>query len=212
MDTQLVIFDMDGTLANTAPGIIATFLHVANEIGVPEPSKEALYAVKGGSLVEEMAELYGITRSEAADAAKIFSDYYSSKGFLESELFPGIKETLDSIRELGIRMGVATMTSDEHAKQLVRHWGLDGYFVDVCGADMMSTLNKSELIDRCIYAAEAAPGRTLMVGDTPNDLRGARESGTRFLAVTFGYGFTPEVCRENRIPYTETAGGVLDHL
>ena len=109
-------------------------------------------------------------------------------------------------------MGVATMKPDEYAKQLASHWGLDGYFVDVCGADDLGLLSKSDLIDRCIYAAEAEPEKTLMVGDTPNDLRGARESGTRFVAVTFGYGFTPDICRQNGIPFTEDAGGVLDFI
>ena len=51
-----------------------------------------------------------------------------------------------------------------------------------------------------------------MVGDTVHDMKGARDSGTRFVAVTFGYGFTPDLCRENGIPFTETAGGVLDFL
>ena len=62
MDTELVVFDMDGTLSNTAPGIIKSFLHVAHELGVPEPSREALYAVRGGSLIDDMAKLYGIGR------------------------------------------------------------------------------------------------------------------------------------------------------
>lgn len=212
MDTELVVFDMDGTLSNTAPGIIKSFLHVAHELGVPEPSREALYAVKGGSLIDDMAKLYGIGREEAIGAAELFKEFYGREGYLEAVLFPGMQETLDALRDMGIPMGVATMKPDEYAKQLASHWGLDGYFVDVCGADDLRLLSKSDLIDRCIYAAEAEPEKTLMVGDTPNDLRGARESGTRFVAVTFGYGFTPDICRQNGIPFTEDAGGVLDFI
>ena len=212
METELVIFDMDGTRANTAPGIISSFLHGAHELGIPEPPKEALYAVRGGSLIDDMVKLYGISRDEAIGASRIFKEYYGREGYLEAVLFPGMQETLDKIRDIGIPMGVATMKPDEYAKQLATHWGLDDYFVDVCGADALGMLTKSDLIDKCIYAAEAAPVKTLMVGDTPNDLRGAMESGTRFVAVTFGYGFTPDVCRENGIRFAENAGEILDFI
>ena len=66
---KYTIFDMDGTLANTAPGIISSFLHVAHELGIPEPTKEALYAVRGGSLIDDMVKLYGISRDEAIEAS-----------------------------------------------------------------------------------------------------------------------------------------------
>ena len=104
------------------------------------------------------------------------------------------------------------MKLDEYAKKLVEHWGIADLFDDVCGADCFGVLSKSDLIDRCIYASGAEPSRTLMVGDSTNDLIGARDSGTRFVAVTFGYGFTPEICRSNGIDYVETPGAVLEFL
>lgn len=212
MVTELVVFDMDGTLADTSPGIIASFMEVAHQLDVPEPPLESLYMNMGGSLIDNMARIYGLDRDDALKASGIFRDYYGREGYLHAELFPGMEEVLREIHGRGISLGVATMKLDEYAKQLVVHWGLADLFVDVCGADGFGTLSKSDLIDRCVYAAGTVPENTLMVGDTANDLVGARESGTRFLAVTFGYGFTPEVCRDNNIPFAETPGDVLGFI
>ena len=198
MQTELVVFDMDGTLANTAPGIIASFLEVAHVLDIPEPPLESVYQSTSGSLMENLMRIYALDSNQAVEALGIFKDYYNNTGYLQSELFPGMRETLETIHGKGIKLGVATMKLDEYAKQLVDHWGLSDYFVDVCGADVFGTLTKSD--------------ETLMVGDTVHDMKGARDSGTRFVAVTFGYGFTPDLCRENGIPFTETAGGVLDFL
>ena len=212
MQTELVVFDMDGTLANTAPGIIASFLEVAHVLDIQEPPLESVYQSTSGSLMENLMRIYGLDNDQAVEALGIFKDYYNSTGYLQSELFPGMRETLEAIHGKGIKLGVATMKLDEYAKQLVDHWGLGDLFVDVCGADVFGTLTKSDLIDKCIYAAGVDSSETLMVGDTVHDMKGARDSGTRFVAVTFGYGFTPDLCRENGIPFTETAGGVLDFL
>ena len=206
MVTELVVFDMDGTLADTSPGIIASFMEVAHQLDVPEPPLESLYMNMGGSLIDNMARIYGLDRDDALKASGIFRDYYGREGYLHAELFPGMEEVLREIHDRGISLGVATMKLDEYAKQLV------DLFVDVCGADGFGTLSKSDLIDRCVYAAGTVPENTLMVGDTANDLVRARESRTRFLAVTFGYGFTPEVCRDNNIPFAETPGDVLGFI
>ena len=197
MVTELVVFDMDGTLADTSPGIIASFMEVAHQLDVPEPPLESLYMNMGGSLIDNMARIYGLDRDDALKASGIFRDYYGREGYLHAELFPGMEEVLREIHDRGISLGVATMKLDEYAKQLVVHWGLADLFVDVCGADGFGTLSKSDLIDRCVYAAGTV---------------GARESGTRFLAVTFGYGFTPEACRDNNIPFAETPGDVLGFI
>ena len=166
-----MVFDMDGTLSNTAPGIIKSFLHVAHELGVPEPSREALYAVKGGSLIDDMAKLYGIGREEAIGAAELFKEFYGREGYLEAVLFPGMQETLDALRDMGIPMGVATMKPDEYAKQLASHWGLDGYFVDVCGADDLGLLSKSE--------GRAARGSSPSPSDTVSPPTSAVRTGYR---------------------------------
>lgn len=212
MKPELVIFDMDGTLADTSPGIIASFMSVAHEFDLPEPPVEKLYGFIGGTLADNLGKIYGLDRDDSIRAAQVFRDYYATTGYLSAKLYPGMEETIRTIHDMGIALGVATMKLDEYAKQLVVQWGLADLFVDVCGADAMGALSKSDLIDRCIYAAGTSPSRTLMVGDTVNDFNGARQSGTDFVAVTYGYGFTPDVCIANRIKFAETAGGVLEFI
>ena len=212
MDKQFCIFDMDGTLADTSPGIISSFFAVAHEFGVKEPPVELLYRNIGGSLVDNLQRLYGLTRDQAMRGSQIFRDYYGEEGYLQAELYPGMRETLGVIADMGMKLGVATMKLDEYAKLLVREWRFENLFVDVCGADHMGQLTKSDLIDRCIYAADTDPSRTVMVGDSANDYRGAISSGAGFIAVTYGYGFNPETCERNGIIYARSPAEIPDLL
>lgn len=206
METELVIFDMDGTMADTAPGILSSFMAVPSELGIPKPPVEAYYSYMGGPLVDNMASIYGIDRITAVRAAEIFRKHYESVGFLNAVLYPGMKDLIRSLYGRGVKLGVATMKLDEYAKQLMVRWGIDDMFTEVVGADSMSTVRKTDMIDRCVHAAGTVPKKTIMVGDTANDYRAAMESGIGFVAVTYGYGFSSEVCAKNGIPYAETVG------
>lgn len=209
MKSSLVVFDMDGTLADTSPGIIGSYLAVADYLGLPRPTPETLYYNLGGSLVDNLSRLYGVDRHRAAEGAQVFRDYYEEEGYSQARLYPGMEDVLRNLHSDGVPLGVATMKLDEYAKQLVGIWGLEDVFVDVCGADALGVLTKSDLIDRCVYAAGADPSTTVMVGDSPNDMEGAAESGVRFIAVTYGYGFDEGTCVKNSI---EHAGSPADLL
>lgn len=212
MGPSLVVFDMDGTLADTSPGIIGSYMAVADSLGVPRPSIEKLYENMGGPLIDNLSRVYNIDREMAVIGAQVFRNYYEAEGYKQAKLYPGMEEVLRELRSRSVALGIATMKLDEYAKQLVQIWGVGDLFLDVCGADALGVLTKSDLIDRCIYAAGADPSGTVMIGDSVNDLQGAEESGVRFIAVTYGYGFDEVTCVNNSIEYAGSPADLLDLL
>lgn len=203
MRHSLVIFDMDGTLADTSPGIINSYRYTAEMMGADAPSDETLMAHIGGSLQSNLADLFGIGRDSMQVAVEHFRDYYAGKGYLESVLFPGMRGLLESLHENGVPAAVATMKVDEYARRQVDVWGISHLFASVHGADILGNLSKADLIDMCLYDSGVMPGDAVMIGDTSNDMLGARQCGTDFIAVTYGFGFTEASCRREGIPFAE---------
>ncbi len=124
METELVIFDMDGTMAYTAPGILSSFMAVPSELRIPEPPIEAYYSYVGRPLVDNMARIYGINKVTAIRAAGIFRKHYESVGFLDAVLYFGMEDLIRSLYGRGVKLGIATMKFDKYAKQLMIRWNL----------------------------------------------------------------------------------------
>lgn len=211
MEPALVVFDLDGTLADTNPGVAASWHEVARRMGLPEPDVRGALS-KGGSFLDAIREQFGLEGDDVLRAAKVMRDHYCSEGYLVSELFPGIGETVAGLHDRGVRTAVATMKLEGIARRMVSMWGLNGVLPVVRGADPEGVLNKADLIRMCIEESGASPEGTVMVGDTVDDMRGAEAAGVRFLAVTYGYGFTEERCRELGLPSAGTASDIPDAI
>lgn len=209
MDLRLVIFDMDGTLADTSPGILESYRYVADALGRPRPDDEEMYSRMGGSLHENIARIYDLEGEDVQRAVDAYREFYGREGFLMSVLYPGMPELLDSLRERGIMLSVATMKVQEYAELQVEHWGLQGMFQSVNGSDALGTLSKTDMIDRALYSADVSPEEAVMVGDTTNDLLGAKNSGVPFVGVTYGYGLTEGMCEGLGVPHADSPAGIL---
>lgn len=209
MKPKLVIMDMDGTIADTSPGILDSYRHVAYFLGVPVPEDEVMFSRMGGSLPENIARIYELDAEGARRATDAYREYYGREGFLKAEPYDGIRELLEALGAEGIPVSIATMKLEEYAKLQVAHWGLESAFQSVNGSDVLDCQSKSDLIDRALYHAGVEPEEALMVGDTANDYRGAVESGVPFLAVTYGYGFTKGICEEHGLEYAVSPREVM---
>lgn len=209
MRPKLLILDMDGTLADTSPGILDSYRHVADYLGVPVPDDEEMFSRMGGSLPENLARIYGLDAEGARLATDAYRVHYGREGFLKAVPYDGMRELLEAMRAEGIPVAIATMKLEEYARRQVEHWGLSGFFVSVNGSNALDDFSKSDLIDRALYSAGVGPGEALMVGDTLNDMMGAAESGVPFMAVTYGYGFTKGICEEHGIDYAVSPQDVM---
>lgn len=190
-----VIFDLDGTLADSAPGISACLAHAIRVLGAAPPSFGELRAFIGTPLEEIFAAVVpGACDDDVASAVDAYRVEYRRSGAARSPLFPGIPEALDALRERGHRLAVATAKRHDEAATVVRGLGLAGRFDAVVGSDRARGVrSKTDVLRACVEELGARPARIAMVGDRHHDVRAARELGAFSIGVAWGYGARAEL-------------------
>ena len=193
----LVVFDLDGTLVDTAPDLVATLNVIFAREGVPPVDYDAARNMVGGG-ARAMIE-----RGLAADGRKLaateidrlvgdFIAHYAAHIADRSRPFPGLEAALDDLAARGCRFAVCTNKLEWLSVRLLDALSLSQRFVAICGADTfgMSKPNP-ELLRRTIARADGHPDRAVMVGDSISDIATARAAGVPVVAVDYGYTETP---------------------
>ena len=187
---KLAIFDLDGTLLNTAKGIEAALRHTLKEFSHAVPSETSLTAYIGPPIEQAFSDLAGLEGDALHAAANRFRVRYSTHDLLKATPYSGIFDLLRGIRALGMKTAVATYKREEYAMRLLHHYGFHSYFDVMHGSDDAGRLKKKDLICHCIKKCGVHDlGHVVMIGDTNEDARGAAEAGVDFIAVTYGFGF-----------------------
>jgi len=188
-----VIFDLDGTLLDTSEGILRSVKYTVEQLGFPLPAPEVLRTFIGPPIQDSLRRAYDLTREEAAEAAEIFRNRYKDHDLLYASVYPGIPELLGKLRAEGLKTAVATYKRQDYTGKLLAGFGLDTLVDAVCGSDFEGKLTKSDIIDNAVLETRSADRtRIIMVGDSDNDLIGAKKAGLRFAGVTWGFGFRCE--------------------
>lgn len=186
---QLVIFDLDGTLIDSAPGSLASFEHAMATVGAEVPGGDLVTRIVGPPLNDTMHSLGLGERAEAAIAA--YRADYTRRGWAMSTLFEGIAELLADLSEAGVRLAVATSKPEPTARRILRHFGVADAFEVIAGAHMDGTgADKAEVLGRALAQFNPVPDRVVMVGDRAHDVEGAAEHGIGTIVVGWGYGAT----------------------
>lgn len=187
----VILFDLDGTLADTYPGICQSYRYAFWRLRLPFPGEDFVREAVGAPLPEVFHVRYGLTEDQSLQAVAYYRTYYDRRGKNRARAYPGVKEMLEELRGRGSRLGVATLKSRVFAGEILEKLGLLGYFDALAGMDQADTLTKADLIWLCLEKLGASPEEALLVGDSLYDEKGAWEAGTWFLPVTYGYGFCP---------------------
>ncbi|QAT41923.1 HAD hydrolase-like protein [Aminipila luticellarii] len=196
---RLAVFDMDGTLADTSPGILNSHRFAHAMMGRKEPTADDLNGVIGGPLLGTYQSQFRFPEKEARRAVEFYRHHYAEKGIYEAELYPGIKELLIKLKQDGLFLGVATLKSENFAKLMLQNMEIYSYFDIVCGMDEADTRTKSGLIRTCMDTMEVSVNETVLIGDSIHDLNGSEECGVSFIGVTYGFGFTGSETSTNMI-------------
>jgi HAD superfamily hydrolase (TIGR01549 family) len=182
-----VIFDLDGTLTDSAAGIVASFLHALGEIGATAPEGDLTSRVVGPPMHQTLASM-GLG-DRAQEAVTAYRADYTTRGWANNSLFDGIADLLADLRAAGVRMAVATSKAEDTARQIVEHFGIDGYFEVIAGASRdLSRSSKAEVVAHALAQLAPLPERVLMVGDRSHDVEGAAAHGIDTVVVEWGYG------------------------
>ncbi|HXH50297.1 MAG TPA: HAD family hydrolase [Terriglobia bacterium] len=193
MSLTTVIFDFDGTLASSLEGIHACFQEALATFGYGRPSVAEVRRTVGLTL-EESVRILTNGQCDGAKLGKVVDCYralYTKKGRAMATLFPGAKETLTAVREMGIRIVLVSNKSHKGLCRLAEHLGIDASVNMMLGVDESSFRKPdARLFTETIAPrlAESHPRRVLMVGDTESDILFAKNAGLRSCWASYGYG------------------------
>jgi len=200
MPSPALIFDLDGTLVDTAPDLLAATNAVMTSQGLPLIPPQTLRHMVGfgaRSLIEQAMEAVGrvLTPEELPPLLDIFMAYYRAHIADESVLFPGVSETLTSLRNSGARLAVLTNKPQELADLLLPAIGIRDFFAEVYGAGRMRYVKPDARIfhdvvrDLNLKSGGGHDGGSVMIGDSITDLNTARAA--RAPCILFSFGYTP---------------------
>lgn len=197
MHAPLVVFDLDGTLIDTAPDLVASLNHTIGAHGLEPVGYDDLTHLVGHgarAMIERAFRLRGHPLDEAEIPAMLdrFIDHYLAGMPGESRPYPGLTASLDRLREAGLVLAVCTNKLEGLARPLIEGLGLDGYFAAITGGDTFAVRKPDA--GHLTGTVERAGGditRTVMVGDSLNDLKVAVNAGVPSIGVPFGYSDVP---------------------
>jgi phosphoglycolate phosphatase len=195
---RLAIFDCDGTLVDSQANICRAMEHAFGLHGVAAPPRAAIRRIVGLSLIEAVREL----TPEADDAfhRRLADDYKQAFFTLRAEnrlddepLFEGVADVLDTLRDTGWLLGVATGKSDRGLAHILAHHAIADRFVTLQTADRHPSKPDPAMALAAMAEAEALPEHSAMIGDTSFDMAMGKAAGARAIGVSWGYHAVAEL-------------------
>lgn len=215
-----IVFDLDGTLVETAPDLAGALNHVLERAELPPVSLAAVRSMVGDgarALIQRgfAADGRSLDQAELDRWFAVFLDYYGEHIADSSHLFPHVLETLDALAEAGLSVGVCTNKPEAMSRRLFEALGLSERFSAIVGGDTlpMRKPDPAHLLGT-LERMQVAPQRAVMIGDSANDRDAARNAGVPVVLVTFGYTTTPALDLEADAHIDSFAGllGALTRL
>jgi phosphoglycolate phosphatase len=197
MNNETIVFDLDGTLIDTAPDLIDTLNVVFAREGIPAVAYDTARNLIGGgarAMIVRGIEAEGraVTPSRLDQLFADFIAHYSEHIADRSRPFPGLVDALDTLSSRGHRLAVCTNKLEGLSQLLLKQLDLAQRFAVICGQDTFGIQKPDpEVLRRTIAAAGGDPQRAIMIGDSVTDIRTARAAGIPVIAVDFGYSDKP---------------------
>lgn len=184
---ELVIFDLDGTLTDSAHGVVSSFRHALAAVGAEVPDGDLAALVVGPPMHHTLTEMGLGDRAEQALTA--YRADYTARGWAMNTLFDGIAEMLADLQSAGVRLAVATSKAEPTAQRILEHFGIAGHFEVIAGASLDGRrAAKADVVAHALSQLAPLPDRVLMVGDRAHDVEGAAQHGIPTVVVGWGYG------------------------
>lgn len=186
-----VLFDLDGTIVDSATDIIASLAHMFTEMGLEPPSEEVLRSYVGPPLLDSLRMTVGFSDADAWEALNVYRDHYGEH-VLRSPVFPGVAHLLERLHAAGVPIALATSKPETMARDVLDHHDLSRYFTVIAGAtDDEERSTKADVVAEALRRLQAQGVDTstaVMVGDRGYDTLGALANGVPTIMVEWGYG------------------------
>lgn len=190
-----LFFDLDGTLSDPSEGITRSVQHALERLNRPYPSKDELKHYIGPPLRWTFPRLLGTDDRDLVETAiTYYRERYETVGLFENEVYPGIPELLARLQSEGFPLYVVTSKPTVYADRILRHFGLDRFFLEVYGPELDGRFDeKRELVGFILHERCLDPRGTVMIGDRARDVESGKAHGTLTLGVTYGFGSEAEI-------------------
>lgn len=187
-----VLFDVDGTLLHSRPGILNTFAYAFRQMGL-DPANIDCSRYLGPPLRWSFAQHFA-TEAEVERAVTFYRTRYAEAGMHECAPYPGVADMLAALKAAGLFLATATCKPVKVVRPILAEQGLAPYFDLIGGASMDTSVDTKTAVIRRDLADERLRGaRVLMVGDRQDDLQGAAVCGLPAAGVLYGYGTRAEL-------------------
>lgn len=189
---QNLLFDLDGTLTDSAEGITKCVQYGLKALGINEPDLSKLLVFIGPPLRASYIKYYGLTPEQAEFGVEKYRERYTDTGIWENRVYPGIMELLEELKTAGRRLGMATAKPEVFALRIAERFHFSDYLDDITGCSLDGSTDNKELVvakalEKWNITAPEQKAQTVLIGDRREDVLAAHANGIPCIGV--GYGF-----------------------
>lgn len=211
MIQKTILFDLDGTLTDSAEGIINSCIPALEHFGLPVPDKKTMQVFVGPPLHDTFIK-FGVPSSQVDKAIEIFRGRYFTVGKFENAPYPGIVQLLQALKKHGHKLLIATSKPEVLALEVTKKFGLYEYFDMICGATLdRNRVNKDDVI-AYLLLQNGTSENMVMVGDTAFDVTGAAAHNIPTIGVSWGYGGVQDMLDAGAIAIAHNTQQLLELL
>ena len=184
--SRLVLFDLDGTLVDSTPGIWASARVAAAALGLPTPTAEQLRQMVGPPLQDGFALVLGVPPDDVPRAVAAYREHYAAGALLDVTVYAGIPALLARLTADGATLAITTSKPEPFAVRVLEHTGLRPFFASVHGATMDGAVRHKDQVVALALAAHPDGERPVLVGDRAHDVLGAAAHGLPCIGAGWG--------------------------
>ena len=209
---KYILFDLDGTLTNPKEGITKCVQYALKHFGIGRECDELISFI-GPPLKEQFMEYASLTEEEGVKAVEIYRERFAPIGIFENEIYDGILSMLESLKNQGKTLAIATSKPTVFAEKISRKYGIEPYITLLVGSELDGrNTDKALVIKNAMEKLGAAKENTIMVGDREHDVIGARKNGIDCIGVSYGYGKDGELEESGALKIAYTPNDLLKIL
>jgi phosphoglycolate phosphatase len=193
--SHVLLFDLDGTLADPKLGIVRCMRHALDGLARDCPSDDVLATFIGPPLRGTFSTLLESEDKQLIEKAmSLYRERFADTGIYENQLYDGVTDMLGSLKHAASVLFVATSKPAVFAERIVKHFGIDHHFAGVYGSELDGRFDsKTDLLAHLLETEKIAPNVAIMVGDRAADILAAKANGIRSIDALWGYGSKAEL-------------------
>lgn len=194
MRYDVVLFDLDGTLAASAPGVLESIRYTLNDMNVQIPDEAVLRSFLGPSMYDSMRRVCGMDDAQAQHAVDVYREHHiKNGGELKATVYAGIPSLLSRLKAQGVYLAIASAKPETSVHTVLEHFGLARFFDAIVGAEPGRTeTSKQTLLERALPPRYE---RAAMVGDRRFDMEAAKALNLTAIGAGWGYGTAEELAQ-----------------